>query len=75
MFNFVGIDPIKALVFTAVFNGIAAVPLIFLIILVSRRSDIMGDYRSKFWSQLGLIVAFLVMFAAAAALIGSFFLG
>ena len=31
MINFIGIDPIKALVFTAVFNGVAAVPLIFLI--------------------------------------------
>jgi len=29
--NFVGIDPITALVFTAVFNGIAAVPLLYLI--------------------------------------------
>jgi NRAMP (natural resistance-associated macrophage protein)-like metal ion transporter len=72
LFNFIGIDPIKALVFTAVFNGIAAVPLIFLIIMVSRRTDIMGEYRSRFWSQAGLIAAFLVMFAAVIALLLSF---
>jgi Mn2+/Fe2+ NRAMP family transporter len=29
VFNFVGIDPIKALIFAAVFNALAAVPLIF----------------------------------------------
>ena len=29
--NFIGIDPIKALIFTAVFNGVAAVPLLFFI--------------------------------------------
>jgi len=29
--NFLGIDPMKALVFTAVFNGIAAVPLLLMI--------------------------------------------
>ena len=29
--NFIGIDPMKALVYTAVFNGIAAAPLLFVI--------------------------------------------
>jgi len=29
--NFIGVNPIKALVFAAVFNGIIAVPLIWLI--------------------------------------------
>ncbi|MEI6711856.1 MAG: hypothetical protein WCK88_06900 [bacterium] len=50
--NFIGIDPIKALVFTAVFNGIAAVPLIYLIARVSSREDIMGDHKSGWWSKL-----------------------
>src|SRR3989339_351701 len=31
LLNFIGIDPIKALVFTAVFNGVASVPLLFLL--------------------------------------------
>lgn len=73
--NFVGIDPIKALVFTAVFNGLAAVPLIFLLLLVSSRKDIMGEYKSGLWSKLGLILAFLVMLSAAVALIASFIHG
>jgi NRAMP (natural resistance-associated macrophage protein)-like metal ion transporter len=69
LFNFIGIDPIKALIMTAVFNGIVAVPLIFLILRVSSRSSVMGDYRSRFWSKLGLWAAFIVMFAAAIALL------
>ena len=69
MFNFVGIDPIKALIFTAVFNGIAAVPLIYLIARISRRPDVMGEYQSKWLSQLGLWVCFAVMAAAALALL------
>jgi Mn2+/Fe2+ NRAMP family transporter len=33
--NFIGINPVKALVYTAVLNGVAAVPLLFLIIRIS----------------------------------------
>ncbi len=71
VFNFAGLDPIKMLVFTAVFNGLAAVPLIFLIAKVAGRSDIMGEYKSRFWSKLGVWAAFVVMLAAALALIYS----
>ena len=39
--NFIGINPIKALVFTAVFNGVAAVPLIFIIAKVAEREGIL----------------------------------
>ncbi len=73
LFNFIGFDPIKALVMTAVFNGIVAVPLIFLIARVSSSQKVMGDYRSRFWSRLGLWVAFVVMFLAAIALLISLF--
>jgi NRAMP (natural resistance-associated macrophage protein)-like metal ion transporter len=69
LFNFVGLDPIKALVLTAVFNGIVAVPLIYLIIRVSGRKDLMGEHRSGPWSNLGLWVAFVVMGLAAIALL------
>ncbi len=72
IFNFIGFDPIKALVFTAVFNGIAAVPLIYLITRVSSRSDVMGEYKSGRASKLGLWVAFLVMASFAIALVVSF---
>ncbi len=75
VFNFIGVDPIKALIFTAVFNGIAAVPLIYLIVRVSSRPDVMGEYKSKWLSKLGLWAAFAVMGAAAAALLWSIVTG
>jgi Mn2+/Fe2+ NRAMP family transporter len=68
-FNFVGLNPIKALIFTAVFNGLAAVPLIFLIARVSSRQDVMGEHKSGFWSKAGLWTAFVVMLLAALALL------
>lgn len=72
IFNFIGLDPIKALVLTAVFNGIVAVPLIYLILRVSSRSDVMGVHKSGFWSRFGLWIAFIIMAAAAIALLISF---
>src|SRR5680860_67152 len=59
--NFIGIDPIKALVFTAVFNGIAAVPLIFVIIKISGNNKIMGEYKSGKLSRSLLITTFITM--------------
>jgi NRAMP (natural resistance-associated macrophage protein)-like metal ion transporter len=69
--NFIGIDPIKALIFSAVLNGLAAVPLIYLITKVAARGDIMGEYKSGWWSRAGLWTAFAVMAAAALALVYS----
>jgi Mn2+/Fe2+ NRAMP family transporter len=40
--NFLGINPIDALFYTAVINGLLAPPLLVLIMLVSNRRDIMG---------------------------------
>lgn len=65
MINFIGINPIKALVFTAVFNGVVAVPLIFLIARIARRSDIMGEYRSGRWSNILVWLTFVIMLLSA----------
>ena len=51
----------KALLYTAVFNGIAAVPLILLIASISSRESIMGEYKSGLLSKVGLWTAFAVM--------------
>jgi Mn2+/Fe2+ NRAMP family transporter len=68
MINFIGINPIKALVFTAVFNGVAAVPLIFLIARIARNKKIMGEYRSGWLSNTALWITFLVMLASSVAM-------
>jgi NRAMP (natural resistance-associated macrophage protein)-like metal ion transporter len=71
-FNFLGFDPIKMLILTAVFNGIAAGPLILVIARLSSRRDIMGEYASGWWSKLGLWTTFGVMTLAALGLMWSF---
>ena len=68
MINFIGIDPIKALVFTAVFNGVAAVPLIFLIARIARNRKVMGEYRSGWLSNSVVWITFVVMLASAVAM-------
>jgi Mn2+/Fe2+ NRAMP family transporter len=68
LLNFVGIDPIKALVYTAVINGVVAVPLLFIIALIARNQSIMGQYKSGLISNLLVWFTFLAMGAAAVAL-------
>jgi NRAMP (natural resistance-associated macrophage protein)-like metal ion transporter len=70
--NFLGIDPIKLLVYTSVLNGVAAVPLIFLIIHISRNRQIMGDYVSGKLSLGFTWVAFGTMAGAAIAALFTF---
>jgi len=66
--NFVGIDPVKALVYAAVLNGVAAVPLLFLIIKISRNEKVMGEYKSGPLSSSLLWFTFIAMGAAAVAM-------
>ncbi|MFO1519065.1 MAG: divalent metal cation transporter [bacterium] len=59
--NFFGIDPIKALVFTAVFNGIASVPLLWMIARIGNDEKIMREFKNGWLSNLGVRAAFLLM--------------
>jgi len=63
--NFIGINPVKALVFSAVLNGVAAVPLIFLIIKISVNKKLMGEYQSGMLSKTMLWITFFAMLSAA----------
>lgn len=72
MINFVGINPIKALVFTAVFNGVAAVPLIFLIAKMAKNEKIMGQHKSGPLSNIFVWGTFLIMGIAAVAMFFTF---
>lgn len=69
LINFIGIDPIKALVFTAVFNGIAAVPLIFVIAKIAGNSKIMGEHKSGVLSKSLVWLTFIAMGLSAFAII------
>jgi NRAMP (natural resistance-associated macrophage protein)-like metal ion transporter len=68
LINFIGIDPIQALIFTAVFNGVAAVPLLWMIARVGNNKNIMGQYKNGFLSNLFVRIALIVMSIATLAL-------
>jgi len=68
MINFIGINPMQALVVTAVINGVIAVPLIFLIARIARNQEIMGEYRSGVLSNVLVWTAFVFMGASAVAM-------
>ena len=69
LINFVGIDPIKALVYAAVINGVLAVPLIFMIIRISNNPDVMGDYKSGRLVNFFGVIALITMALASLAMI------
>jgi Mn2+/Fe2+ NRAMP family transporter len=69
LINFIGIDPIKALVFTAVFNGVAAVPLIFIIAKISSSDKIMGEHKSGKISKALVWLTFVGMLFSALAIL------
>lgn len=65
LINFLGINPVKALIYSAVLNGIAAVPLLFLIIKISASNKILGEYKGGLLSRILLWITFIGMAAAA----------
>ena len=67
--NFIGLDPIKALVFAAVFNGIAAVPLLFILARIGNDGNIMGEYRNGPLSNFFVKLAGGVMALAVSVLL------
>ena len=67
--SLLGIDPIKALVITAIINGIVAPPMLALIALLGRDRAVMGARRSGTLSNVLLWVATGVMTLAALALL------
>jgi len=62
------LTPVKALVFTAVLNGVAAVPLLFLIVKIAASEKIMGEYKSGWLSKTLLWFTFVFMGVAAVAM-------
>jgi Mn2+/Fe2+ NRAMP family transporter len=68
--NFVGIDPIKALIWSAVLNGVAAVPIMAMVVRMATQTGIMGGFTVSRalaingWVGTGFMaIAVVVMFA------------
>lgn len=66
--NFLHIDPIQALIFTAVFNAIASVPLLWMIYKVGNNKSVMGEYKNGPISNIGVMAAFILMAIATLVL-------
>jgi NRAMP (natural resistance-associated macrophage protein)-like metal ion transporter len=71
--NFIGIDPIKALIYSAIANGIVAPVVLVFIVHISGSKKIMGRYRnSTFISTVGWIITGLMGITAVAAIASMF---
>ncbi len=66
--NFIGVNPIRALVFAAVFNGVAAIPLIWFIDRIAADRGTMGEACSGWLSRTVLAVTFLGMAGSVVAM-------
>ncbi len=66
--NFLRINPVKALIYTAVLNGVAAVPLVILIALISGSKEIMKEFKGGILIQALLWITFIGMATGAIAM-------
>lgn len=69
LINFLGINPISALFWTAVINGVLAAPLLALIMLVANNRKVMGKRVNSLGANIVGWLATLLMFAAAIGMI------
>ena len=71
--NFVGIDPIKALIYSAVLNGVVSPFMIFFIVHLSGNGEVMGDFKNKkVGNILGWLTFVLISLVGVGAIISIF---
>ena len=71
--NFLGIDPIKALIYSAVANGIVAPVVLALIVIISSNKRVMGEWvNRKSTTWLGWSVTSIMVLAGGAAIYSLF---
>ena len=63
--DFLGINPITALLWTAVINGVAAPPLLVVVMLVANNKQAMGERTNGVFTNIFGWLAAAIMFAAA----------
>jgi NRAMP (natural resistance-associated macrophage protein)-like metal ion transporter len=69
--GFTGIDAIHMLVWSAVLNGIVAVPIMAMMMLIVANPQLMGRFKARFWLVALGWLGTALMTAAVVALIGS----
>jgi Mn2+/Fe2+ NRAMP family transporter len=71
--NFIGIDPIKVLIYSAIANGIIAPIILVFIVHISGSKQIMGRYKnSRFGNILGWTITIFMSITALAAIYSLF---
>jgi NRAMP (natural resistance-associated macrophage protein)-like metal ion transporter len=68
LIDFAGINPISALFWTAVINGVVAPPLLVVVMLVANNKRVMGKRTNGIFTNIFGWLAAAVMFAAAIAM-------
>jgi len=67
--NYIGISPVKALIYTAILYGLTAPVLIAIILHISNNKKVMGNFTNSRFSNIMGFAALLLMTVAAAALL------
>ncbi|HEY1835680.1 MAG TPA: Nramp family divalent metal transporter [Candidatus Saccharimonadales bacterium] len=71
--NFLGINPIKALIYSAVANGIVAPIVLVFILLIASNKKIMGEWVNGHWSKIfGWLITALMAASGIAAIVTLF---
>lgn len=74
LLNFIGLDPIKALIYSAVANGIISPFILIFIVRMSSNKKIMGDYANKGRGKVfGWFTVVLMAVVSIAAIISLFY--
>lgn len=71
LFNFLGINPIRALVLSAVLNGFLTPPLLLLLVRLAGKREVMGDEANGRWLKLGGWATIAIMTVAALGLLAT----
>lgn len=74
MMNFLGFNPMKALVFSGVVQGFSTPPLLLLIMLITNNRKIMGNRTNTFWLNVLGWITTLAIFAASVGLVVTWFI-
>jgi NRAMP (natural resistance-associated macrophage protein)-like metal ion transporter len=73
LLNFIGIDPIKALIYSAIANGIVAPIMLIFIVKISSDKKVMGEFKNKPITKIvGWVTTVLMGITAIAAIFSLF---
>lgn len=73
LINFIGLDPIKALLYSAVANALAAPVILILIVLMSNNPKIMGERTNHpVFNILGWVITIAMVIAGIATIVSPF---